>query len=88
MLLSVEVEISADGQITLCEPLELHGKHRAILTVLEPLETTSKTDSSVSTAGNGHALLKALRDNPLPPESRRSADEIEAQIRAEREAWD
>ncbi len=38
--------------------------------------------------GSAVAILKWLEENPLPESSRRSAEEIDADIAAEREAWD
>ena len=38
--------------------------------------------------GKGHAILEWLAANPLPEYARRSAAEIDAAIRDEREAWD
>ncbi len=38
--------------------------------------------------GNGQALLRFLRERRLPPQHRRSAAEIDAQIEQERHAWD
>lgn len=39
MMHSYEAEVSADGQVRLREPMVLQGRHRAVLTVLEPLES-------------------------------------------------
>lgn len=38
--------------------------------------------------GSAAALLKWLEENPLPDSSRRTAEEIDADVAAEREAWD
>jgi prevent-host-death family protein len=38
--------------------------------------------------GKGRAILNWLSANPLPDYARRSAEEIDASIREERQAWD
>lgn len=38
--------------------------------------------------GSADAILGWLRDRPTPTQSRRSAEEIDAGIEAERNAWD
>jgi prevent-host-death family protein len=38
--------------------------------------------------GNGRAIVEWLRAHPLPDYARRSAEEIDADIQAERESWD
>lgn len=38
--------------------------------------------------GSATAILGWLRDRPLPPQSRRTAEEIDAAIEDERNAWD
>lgn len=86
MLQAVEAEVDENGQVRLQEPLILMGRHRAVLTILEPVQ--SLDENAMSTPGGGGALLKFLEENRMPPESRLSADEIDAQIQAEREAWD
>jgi prevent-host-death family protein len=39
-------------------------------------------------AGRAGTILDWLAEHPLPPESRRSTEEIDAAIAAERAAWD
>lgn len=39
-------------------------------------------------AGRARTILEWLAHNPVPPESRRSAEELDAAIAAERAAWD
>lgn len=55
------------------------GEPVARLTAMAPTEPQ---------IGTGEALLKWLDENPLPENSRRTAAEIDADIAAEREAWD
>ena len=38
--------------------------------------------------GSPAAILGWLKDHPLPPHSRRTAEEIDAAIQEERNAWD
>jgi prevent-host-death family protein len=38
--------------------------------------------------GNGKRIIEWLRNHPLPEYNRRSAEEIDAAIEAERNAWD
>jgi prevent-host-death family protein len=47
----------------------------------------SKEDSA-GPIGSPARILAWLRQNPLPESSRRSAVEIDADIKAERDAWD
>jgi prevent-host-death family protein len=47
----------------------------------------SKEDS-VGPLGSPQRILAWLKQNPLPESSRRSAEEIDGDIQAERDAWD
>lgn len=38
--------------------------------------------------GSARAILDWIADHPLPPHARRTADEIDAAVEAERAAWD
>lgn len=80
MLTTVEAEIAPDGTVTLLEPIEVKARARALVTVLD--------NGNGQKAGNVAAVLEFLRNNRLPPESRRSAEEIEATIRENRNSWD
>jgi len=44
--------------------------------------------AATSERGSAAAILGWLRDHPLPSYARRSAEEIDAAIEEEREAWD
>lgn len=81
MLQAIEAEISADGHVVLQEPLHLNGTYRAVVTVLEPINAQQKPRDSQD-------LVNFLRENKLPLSARRSAEEIDAQIKKERDAWD
>lgn len=89
MIRSYEAEVSEDGQVRLLDPLALRGRHRAVLTLLEPLETKGEDAQTLESlaSGGGTSLLRFLRENRLPTEARLSADEIDAQIAEERGAW-
>lgn len=80
MLRTVEAEIKPDGSVTLLEPVEVKNTARALVTVLENGDRTN--------VGNARQMLEFLRNNRLPAESRRSAEEIEAQILENRNSWD
>ena len=43
--------------------------------------------SQTAGRGNGRTILAWLDSHPLPPYARRSAEEIDAAIEEEREAW-
>jgi prevent-host-death family protein len=51
---------------------------------------TARADTGNARAilGNARAILDWLKGHPLPAYARRSAEEIDADIRAERNAWD
>ena len=80
MLRTVEAEIKPDGTVTLLEPVEVRETARALVTVME--------NGNGAKRGNVAAMLEFLRNNRLPAESRRSAEEIEAQILENRNSWD
>lgn len=80
MLRTVEAEIKSDGTVTLLEPVEVKNTARALVTVLE--------NGDSATRGNVKQVLEFLRNNRLPAESRRSAEEIDAQIEENRNSWD
>lgn len=57
----------------------------------EPVVRLVPTGAPVETApaaGSARAILGWLANNPLPAYARRSAEEIDAAIREERESWD
>ncbi|HEY5209692.1 MAG TPA: type II toxin-antitoxin system prevent-host-death family antitoxin [Stellaceae bacterium] len=57
----------------------------------EPVARLVPTDASAPAAqevGNGRAIVAWLKAHPLPDYARRTADEIDADIQAERDAWD
>lgn len=83
MLQTVEAEIDVDGNVELLEPVRVTKKTRAIVTVLEETNEDERERK-----GNSKEVLEFLRNNRLPESSRRTAEEIEAQILEARESWD
>lgn len=55
---------------------------------LVPVESLVAVQASEPPKTPAQTLLEWLAANPLPPSSRRSAAEIEASIREERDAWE
>ncbi len=82
MLQTVEAEIDIDGNIRLCEPVQVSKPTRAIVTLLE--------EAPPVPGGNGNAadVLKLLRSPEFANRKSYSAEEIEAQIQENRESWD
>ena len=83
MLQAIEVIVEPSGTIRPLEKLKVGMPTRAILTLLPLNEAQVETRP-----GSAEGILQFLRNNPLPPEYCRSAADIDAGIKAEREAWD
>jgi hypothetical protein len=80
MLQTIEAILEPSGKVRLLEPIHVSKPSRVLLTLLEvPLERET---------GKAETLLRHLQNNPLPLLGRRSMAEIDAQIEAERSAWD
>lgn len=82
MLQTVEAIVEPSGVVRLLEEVNIVSPRRAIVTFLD------SAPSEQYDAGNASAILKFLAEHRLAPSSRLSADEIDAQIEAERNAWD
>ena len=80
MLQTIEAILEPSGEVRLLEPVHVSRPSRALLTILETPTAHER--------GSAAALLQRLRDNPLSPEYCRSAEEIDAQIEQERNAWE
>ncbi|HAT50255.1 MAG: hypothetical protein HQL07_14005 [Nitrospirae bacterium] len=83
MLKSVEAEIGADGRVRLREPLPLSCRHRAVVTVLERLD--SAEDSAQTAADetcDWRRFAGVMRDSP-----HFNADPVAIQ-KAIRDEWD
>ncbi|MCU0240432.1 MAG: hypothetical protein MUC29_13410 [Pyrinomonadaceae bacterium] len=78
MLTTVEAEIDVNGNVRLLEPLSLSKPSRAIVTILE------------ESNGNGkhreNNILEFLQNNRLPDNARPSIEEIEAQIKENKDS--
>jgi hypothetical protein len=83
MLQAIEVIVEPSGAIRPLEELHVATPTRAVLILLPLPESRPEPEP-----GSAEGILQFLRDNPLPPECRRSAAEIDAGIQAERDAWD
>lgn len=84
MLQTIEAIIEPSGAIRLLEEVHVSSPKRALVTVLE----TPANEGVAPERGNAAAILKFLEENRLPESARLSAGEIDAQIEAERNAWD
>ena len=80
MLQTVEAEISADGTVTLLEPVPVNGKTRALVTVLENGDKTEE--------GNGKAVVALLQTPEFKNRRSYLAEEIEAQVTEARDSWE
>ncbi len=77
---TIEAILEPSGMVRLLESVHVSMPVRALLTILETPADTGH--------GNAALLLQRLRDNPLPPECRRSEAEIDRQIEQERDSWE
>ena len=84
MLQTVEAMIDPTGEVRLLGNVAITTPQRAIVIVLD---TTDYGQQSTE-PGLSSALLQFRADHPLPPQCHRSADALDAQIQAERDAWD
>ncbi len=78
MLTTVKAEVEVGGNVRLLEPLDVSRTTKALVTLLED-------------NGNGKnvkSVLDFLRSNRLSENSRRSSEEIDAQIEEARNSWD
>lgn len=71
--------LEPNGQIRLLEPIRVAVPTRVMVTLPE---------SPKSSPGDTQTLLRLLREHRLPREAKLTAEEIDAQIEAERSAWD
>ena len=78
MLQTIEAIIEPSGEVRLLETVHIQTPKRALLTILESVN---------SERGSAAAILQRLRENPLPSACRRSAEEIDEQIEQERSAY-
>lgn len=64
MLHSYEAEVGEDGKVQLREPLELRGRHRAVVTVLEPLGTDETTVHQSDGHQDWRRFAGIMKDSP------------------------
>lgn len=83
MLQTVEAIVDPSGAVRLLEAVTLSSPRRALVTLLE-----TPADDPGTAPGSSAALLDFLAKSRLPAAARLTADEIDAQIEAERNAWD
>ncbi|MBF0309998.1 MAG: hypothetical protein HQL56_10770 [Magnetococcales bacterium] len=82
MMHSYEAEVSADGQVRLREPMVLRGRHRAVLTVLEPLESDEVASDAMEALPNWRRFAGVMKESP-----HFNGDPVSIQ-RAMRDEWD
>lgn len=80
MLHTVEAILEPSGEVRLLEPVYVAAPSRALLTILETPAAPER--------GSAAVLLQRLGEYPLPLDCRHPAEEIEAQIEQERNAWE
>ena len=83
MLQTVEAIVDPSGTVRLLERLRVDHPARAVVTLIDIAAETPATG-----AGNSDDILRFLEQSRLPTADRLSAAEIDAQIKAERDAWD
>lgn len=82
MLQTIEAIVEPSGHVRLLEEVNIVSPRRAIVTLLDSVP------SEQYDAGKSGTILKFLAEHRLAPSARLSAEEIDAQIEAERNAWD
>ncbi|MBF0176782.1 MAG: hypothetical protein HQL63_08045 [Magnetococcales bacterium] len=82
MMRSCEAEVSADGQVRLREPMVLRGRHRAVLTVLEPLESDAIASDAMESSPDWRHFAGVMKESP-----HFNADPVSIQ-KALRDEWD
>ncbi|MCX7112487.1 MAG: hypothetical protein NTX45_20635 [Proteobacteria bacterium] len=83
MLQAVEAILEPSGEVRLLENIRVTAPTRVVVTVIETASTIEPTGQ-----GDTKSLLEFLSENRLPEQSRLSAEEIDAQVEAERNAWE
>lgn len=86
MLQTVEAEIDVNGNVRLLEPLRLAKPTRALVTLLE--HGAAPAADLAEEQGNAQRLLELLRSPEFANRRSYSAEEIEAQIQENRDAWE
>jgi hypothetical protein len=76
---TLEATLDPQGKIHFTEDFHLKGVHRVLITVMEPVDSNEHPGQA-----NAASVLAFLRQNRLPDTMRLTAQQIEAQIQAER----
>ena len=82
MYQTYEAIVEPTGTVHMLESLQIDHSCRAFITLLEPSRAANE-----QAKGNVKEILKFLADTRLSTTAKLSAHEIDAQISAEREAW-
>lgn len=82
MLPTVEAEIDLNGVVHLREPIRVTKPTRALVTLLE------EVPAPIASKSNVVELLQVLRSPEFANRKSYTAEEIDAQIQENREAWD
>lgn len=64
MIRSYEAEVGMDGTVRLQEPLTLRGRHRAVVTVLEPLDLVDSLVQPADKARDWRRFVGIMKDTP------------------------
>ena len=83
MLQAVEAILEPSGEVRLLENIRVTEPTRVVVTVIETASAIEQTGQ-----GDTKSLLEFLSGNRLPKQGRLSAEEIDAQVEAERNAWE
>lgn len=64
MMHTYEAEVGEDGRVRLCEPIALQGRHRAVVTILEPLGEEGGVSKKNTTAQDWRQFTGIIKDSP------------------------
>ena len=81
MFQTLEATLDPQGKVHFNEDVHLKGVRRVLITVMEPAESSDSPEQ-----GNTASVLAFLGQNRLPDAMRLTAEQIEDQIQAERNA--
>jgi hypothetical protein len=84
MMQTLEATLDESGHVHFTEPVQIKGLNRVLITLLD----ASNEGIPTSELSNGAAMRAFLASHRLPENAKLSAHEIDAQILAERNAWD
>lgn len=82
MLQTVEAEVDANGEVRLLEPVRVHKKTRALVTLLE------NGQNLMPATAQANKLLELLANPDFANRSSYSTAEIETQIEDNRNSWE